>query len=84
LHLVYGKLKPSKNTLPLLDQITAGLVYHDLLVLGEKSNTLEIVQYMRRPDEHYVSRYKLRTPSFINKVVQFREKLGKSVKFILT
>jgi hypothetical protein len=38
---------------------------------------------MRRPDEHYVSRYTLKTPSWINKVVVYKEKPGKSVKFIL-
>lgn len=43
IHLVYGKLKPSTITLPLIDQITAGLVYQDLLVLGERGNTIEII-----------------------------------------
>lgn len=83
LHLVYGKLKPSMITLPLIDQVTAGIVFQDLLILGERGNTVEIIQYMRRPDEHYASRYKLKTPSYINKIVAFKEKPGKSVKFIL-
>lgn len=38
---------------------------------------------MRRPEEHYASRYKLKTPAFINKIVSFKEKPGKSVKFII-
>jgi hypothetical protein len=42
LHLIYGKLKPSMIQLPLLNEISCGIVYQDLLVIGERS-TLEIV-----------------------------------------